>query len=173
MTTLTSVQDGTHDAFLGLLQTYAAEQSPAVQVFDTFLTGDYEPSQYVILFGSNHPDETDADQDFEIAALGSYAFYEYFTLYGCLTLFQGNTAPAAVRDAMWTLFNAVVMAPVVTNRGFGGTPVLGSAAPSQLESVVPTFARPVVRTGTMGGGQAGTEGRIEWAFKFSARIMPE
>lgn len=176
MTTLTSTQDGAHDALYALLSAAGASQSPAVPVYDTFLLPGEIPPTYVILWGtqpsSEYGPEGDPDEDLEIAALGSFAFYEKFTLYGQLRYFSGGIEAAPVRDAAWALFNAVVMGPVVDNHGQNGTPVISSSAPAQLEYIVPTYARYRVVPGNQGGGSSGFQAVIDWAFELQARIVP-
>ena len=171
MSNLTTTQPAAFDALLALLQTAGAAQSPPVAVLDSQVT-QYEPGPYVIL-------EAVEQDGFDPAALGSFAFYEEYELCGITTVLQGMGDPAtttkAVRDATFATHQAVVQSTVVANSGSvatGGGPVLGSQAPSQLEWIVPSFARYSSSPGEFGGGQGGFQGTIEWRYRVHARITP-
>ncbi len=162
MSNLTSTQAGAFDALLGLLQVAGAAQSPPVQVLDSVVL-QYEPAAYVIL-------EAIEQHEFDIAALGSYAFEETYELCGCTTYAQGDIDYRSVRDKTFSIHEAVVQATVVTNRGANQTPVLGSNAPSTLVWIVPVWQRYSAAPANFSGGAAGVAGTIEWRYQVKARI---
>jgi hypothetical protein len=164
LSNLTSTQPAAFDALLSLLTAAGATQSPVIPVFDTELV-QYEPTAYVLLKGY------DAHNFFRSAALGSFAFEETFSLQGCVTYFQGNIDPKTVRDKTWSIFQNVVMTTVVTNRGApAGNPVLGVSAPTELEWVIPEYARYTSSPGSMNGVEEGFQGSIDFSFQVFARI---
>lgn len=162
MSNLTSTQQGAFDAFLSLLTTAGNAQNPKVTVIDSEVV-QYEPAAYVSLWGfDNH--------EYDVAALGSFAQYEQYEIIGTATYLQGDVDPKAVRDATFTLFQNVVMATVVANRGANGTQVLGSTAPIGLEWIIPKYARYTASPASFGGGAGGMQGSIDFAFLLHARI---
>lgn len=163
MSNLTSTQPGAFDAFLSLLQTAGAAATPKVTVLDSEVV-QYEPAAYCVLTGFDH-------HRFDDAALGSFAFYEYFDLVGFITYMQGDVDPKTVRDTTFSLYQSVVQTTVVTNRGQPfGNPVLGSNAPPQLEVIVPTYARYSSGPANFSGGAAGFFGQIDFAYSLRSRI---
>ena len=162
MANLTTTQPGAFDAFLALLTTAGNAQNPKVTIFDSEVLS-YEPGSYVELLGF-------ANHEYQVAALGSFAQYEEYEICGTATYLQGNTDAKAVRDATFTLFQNVVMATVVANRGANGTQVLGSSAPAALEWIIPRYAKYTASPGNFGGGQSGFQGSIDFAFGIHARI---
>jgi len=169
VTNLTTTQPAAFDALLALLQTAGAAQSPPVAVMDTEIT-QYQPGSYVIV-------EALEEQNFDPAALGSFAFYEEYEICGRTTVFQGvgdpATATKAVRDQTFAVHQAVVHATVIANSGAistGGGQVLGSQAPTELEWIVPTYARYSSTPGAFGEGQAGLQGTIDWRYMLHARL---
>lgn len=163
MSNLTSTVPGAFSAMHGLLSAAGEALDPKVPVFHTELVQN-EPASYVLLKGiENH--------SFDIAALGSYAHEETYDIVGVATVLQGNVDAQAVLVRTWALYQAVVMTPVVENRGALGTPVLGSDGAAQGRLwVAPNYARYSGEPGSFGGGMAGFAGTVEFAYTIKARI---
>lgn len=164
MSNLTSTQPGAFDAFLSLLTSAGAAQNPAVPVFDSEILT-YEPGSYILLKGF------DGHHRFFNPDLGSFAFYEEYTLCGCATYLQGNIDPKTVRDTTFSLYQNVVMTTVIQNSGrIGSNPVLGSSAPAALEWIIPSSANYWQAPGNFGGEEQGIMGAIDFEFTVQARI---
>ncbi len=160
MANLTSTAPLAFNTFYGYMVDQANAQSPAIQVFHTQLVGE-EPDDYVILTGiENHR--------FEWAALGSFAFYEWYDLVGYATVWQGNTDEQTVLTNTYGLFQSVVQTAAVTNRA----PPLSAALQSAgLLSFLPGDAR---YSGAQGeddsGGPMGFAGRVDFVYHCYARV---
>lgn len=163
MTDLTSTQPGAFDAFLALLGAAGANQDPAIPVLDTAIE-QYIPSTGYVLV------EALEQHEFNIAALGSFAFYEDYFICGRTQYAQGLATNAdwkVIRDQTFAIHEAVVQTTLVTNRGADGTPVLGTQAPSEIQFAVPVFQRYQPQATDKQGLMVGD---IEWRFAVKARI---
>lgn len=163
MSNLTSAQTGAFDAMLELLGTAGAAHEPAIAVLDTAVES-YEPSSGYVLM------EALEQHEFNIAALGSFAFYEVFYICGHTQYAQGITTNAdwkTIRDQTFAIHQAVVQATIVANRGANQTPILGPQAPVELQYIVPTFQRYTPQATDKAGLMVGD---IEWRFQLKARI---
>jgi hypothetical protein len=163
---LTTTQPAAFDALLGLLQAAGAAQppgNPPIAVLDTAVT-QYAPSTgYVLL-------EAIEQHEFDIAALGSYAFYETYDICGRTQYVQGVTGNSdwqVIRDQTFLIHESVVQATVVANRGANQTKVLGTQAPNQLLWIVPTYQRYTPQPSNSAGLYIGN---IDWRFSLKARI---
>ena len=169
MANLTSSVPGAYDAFYNLIKTAGAGQSPPVAVMAQELV-QYEPGSYVCLGATPGGHKAVENHRWEWAALGSFAFYETYDFCGYATVLQGDVDPEVILARTWSLYQAVVMNPIVANRGSNGTNVLGSAAPASLEYIIPVDANYVGVPGNFAGGQEGFQGIVEFCFSVKARI---
>ena len=161
MSNLTSTVPFAFNALYNLMNTAGLAQNPPVTVLNQEVV-QYEPGSYVLLEGvENHL--------FNIAALGSYAHEEVYDIHGIATYLQGDVDPATVITKTWAIYQAVVMTPVVSNRGANGQYVLGLTA-NEPAWIVPQEARYTSSPGDFGGGMAGFQGMIEFRFSLKARI---
>lgn len=166
MADLVSTAPGIYTALLGLVQTAAAGQSPAVSVF-AFEIGQYEPATYITVHAIEN-------QSWEWAYLGTYTQYEEYDIVGCASVYSGespNTNPSVATTVMnqtYNLFQAAVMTPVMSNRTI---PILGG--PSNVIEMTPNFSRYTAGLGDMGGQPAGWVGCIDWSFHFRANVTPQ
>ncbi len=165
MSGLTSTVSGAFNALYDLLVAAGNAQSPKIPVFHSeVLTGQDTQGGYVLLRGiENHR--------YELAALGSYAHCESYEICGCAAYYQGGPDPVSMVEQVlaqaWAIYQEVVMATVVANRGApSGNPVLGPSAPTQL-----TYVLPVSADYTGGpSGEAGFAGEVEFRYEIKARI---
>ena len=160
MANLTSTAPGAFAEALTLITAAGAKQSPPVSVFGQELL-QYEPNTYVVLTGiENHR--------WEWAALGSYAFYEYYDIVGYCTIWQGNVDPATIIADTYALFEDVVHSTIVANRA---PPLSASLQSSGLLEILPGYAR---YTGEQGvdaqGGPMGFFGKVEFSYSCKARV---
>ena len=173
--TMPSTAPGMYSAFLQLVSDAAALQNPYVYVAP-FELAQYEPAVYVILDGIEN-------QRWEWAALGTFAQYEYYSLTGCVTAFQGdtpdaldpnNTVALSVMNQCYTTFSNCVMSPYMSNRY---APVLNAVSPQfpdgAVTGMLPGSARYTAGPGTQDGADVGWMGRIDWQFDVSARLNPQ
>lgn len=167
-TDLLSSAPAAYSALLGLVQTAAAALSPPVAVIQ-FELEEYVPGSYVLLTGiENHR--------FEWEALGSFLQKETYSLSGRCSVYVGDspnspssTVPTDVMTATYTLFQAAVMTPVITNHG---VPILGVDSVPAPYMLLPEFARYNSGPGFLRGGQAGWYGEIAWSYSLSALTGP-
>lgn len=163
---LVSTAPGIFAALLGLVQTAAAAQNPAVSVF-AFEVGQYEPATYTTVHALEN-------QTWDWAYLGAFTQYEEYDIAGCTAVYSGdspNTNPAVASTVLsqtYNLFQAVVMTPVMSNRTI---PILGG--PSNVIEMTPNYSRYMAGPGNMGDTQAGWSGEIEWSFHFRANVTPQ
>ncbi len=160
MANLTSTAPSAFNTLYGYLVTAGAAQSPAIQVFHTQLLQE-EPNSYVILTGiENHR--------FEWAALGSFAFYEWYDIVGYATVWQGNTDEQTVLTDTYALFQNVAQTTEVSYR----SPPLSAALQSAgLLEVLPGYARYSGQQGqNIRGEPMGFFGRIDFSYSCYARI---
>lgn len=163
MSNLLSTQPAVFDALLGLLQAAGATQDPPIAVLDTAVT-QYAPSTgYVLLEGIE-------EHQFDIAALGSYAFYETYDICGRTQYAQGAEANSdwkTIRDKVFTIHQNVVQDTVVANRGANQTAILGDSAIATLTWIIPVFQRYTPQATSNAGLWLGD---IEWRYNIKARI---
>lgn len=164
MTDLVSTAPGVYTALLALVQTAAAAQNPAVQVFP-FELGTYEPGSYVTVHAIEN-------QTWTPETLGTFSQLEHYDICGSATVFTGDSpatnANVATQTlaAAYSLFQACVMTPVMSNRT---EPIFGvSNGPYQ---VLPAWSRYVAGLGVE-GGPAGWFGMVQWGFHFDAYVTP-
>ena len=160
MANLTSTVPSAFETLYGILNTAGQGQSPVVSVFNQELL-QYEPNTYVVLTGiENHR--------WEWAALGSYAFYEYYDIVGYCTVWQGNTDSGSIITATYNLYNAVVQTPIVAH---AAPPISASLQSAGLLEILPGYAR---YTGEQGvdaqGGPMGFFGKVEFSYSCKARV---
>ena len=174
MTDLVSTAPYVLQALLGLVETAASEQYPAVQVFP-FELAQYEPASYVIVQGFAPSGERPL-QHFEWELLGSYSQKEFYDICGVASVYTGesqvdNTVALDTMFATYALFQSVVMTPVMENMT---APLFGNTGPvpAAVNQVYPLYARYTGQMGQMANGQAGWYGEIEWAFSFIALVTP-
>jgi hypothetical protein len=163
---LVSTAPGVYTALLGLVQTAAAAQTPAVASF-AFELGSYEPGSYVNVHAIEN-------QNWDWAYLGTFTQYEEFDITGCATVYSGDspfTNPSVattVLNQTYTLMQACVMTPLMSNRTI---PILGG--PSNVIEMTPNFSRYQAGPGEMVGGVSGWYGLIDWSFHFRANVTPQ
>lgn len=163
MSNLTATVPGTFDALYALFAAAGAALDPVVPVFHSeVLTGQQTQNGYVLLAGvENHK--------FTLAALGSYAYYETYDICGSAAYFQGGPDPTTLVQAVlaktWSIYQDVVMTPVVLNRGADGTYVLGDAAPVSL-----TYVEPVAADYTGAAVEGGFAGEVQFRYFIKSRI---
>jgi hypothetical protein len=162
---LVSTAPGVWIALLGLVEAAAAAQTPAVSVFPYELA-EYEPASYVIVGDIlNH--------GWVPESLGTFSQVESYDIVGAATVFSGDSpglkpsVVSTVLSATYSLFQACVMTPLMSNRTI---PILG-ATPSPYQ-MLPGFARYSAGVGDVGGTE-GWYGRIDWAFSFEAFVTPQ
>lgn len=166
MSDLVSTAPGVWTALLGLVQTAAAAQNPAVQVFPYELA-EYEPASYVIVGGIEH-------HKWAPESLGSFAQQEHYDIVGLATVFSGDSPglnPDVVSTVLtdtYNLFQACVMTPVMSNRTM---PILGTTGPSPYE-LIPGYTRYTAGVADVGGGAEGWYGQIAWSYHFDAYVTP-
>lgn len=164
MADLVSTAPGIYTALLGLIETAAAQQSPAVSVF-AFELGQYEPATYVTVHAIEN-------QNWDWAYLGTFTQYEEYDIAGCTSVYSGdspNTNPSVastVMNATYNLFQATVMTPAMSNRTI---PILGG--PSNVIEMTPNYSRYTAGLG-VGGTPSGWVGCIDWSFHFRANATP-
>lgn len=162
---LVSSVPGIYQAMLGLLQAAAATQNPPIQVFP-FEQGPYEPGSYVTLHAiENHT--------FEAAYLGTFSQYEHYDICGCATVFTGDTVTSGtvatdILTQTYSLFQAVVMTPVISNRTI---PIFQTTGPSPYE-MLPERAQYHAEPGEIGGNAAGWVGTVDFLYHFDAVVTP-
>lgn len=163
---LVSSAPGIWTALLSLVQTAAAAQTPAVQVFPYELA-QYEPASYVIVGGIEH-------HKWAPESLGSFTQEEHYDIVGCATVFTGDSpgmnpnVVTTVLSQTYSLFQACVMTPVMSNRDM---PIFGTTGPSPFQ-MLPGYTRYTAGVADIGGGADGWYGQIEWSFHFDAFITP-
>lgn len=153
---------------LSLLQTAGAAQATPVDVFAFALDQD-EPAQYVIL-------DSIENHRWEIESIGSFSNKEHFDIVGRATVFNGGmldddvTVTTDVMNSTYSLFQNVVMIPVMSNRSM---PILGySGAGNGPYQMLPGYSRYVAGPGQIGAGQGGWVGVIEFSYHFDAYVTP-
>ena len=159
MANLTSTAPLAFNTFYGYLVTAGASQNPVVSVMNTELV-QFEPGSYVLLNGiENHR--------WKWAALGSFAFYEWYDIVGYCTVLQGDVDPGTVLTNTYALFEDVVHTTAVTYRA----PPLSTTLQSMgLLEFLPGFARYEGEPGSFGGGQGGFMGRVDFSYSCYARV---
>lgn len=162
---LVSTAPGVFTALLGLVQTAAATQNPPVNVF-AFELGQYEPGSYVTVHAIEN-------QTWDWAYLGTFTQREEFDISGVATVFSGDSASVGstvvtdVLNQTYSLFQALVMTPVMSNRTI---PILGG--PSNVFEMTPNHTRYEASPGEIGGAPGGWVGLIDWSFRFRANVTP-
>lgn len=160
MANLTSTAPVAFETLYGLINTAAQAQNPPVAVFDQEML-QYEPNTYVVLTGIE-------SHRFEWAALGSFAFYEFYDIVGYCTWWQGDTDTGSVITNTYALYQSVVQSTVVANRA---PPLSASLIASGLLEILPGFARYSGEQGVdQGGGPMGFFGRIDFSYSCKGRI---
>lgn len=166
MSDLISSAPGIFQALNTLCVAAGAAQSPTVPVYAFALT-QQEPASYVLLQGiENHT--------FEWGSIGPFAQKEHYDITGQATVFSGSATPddaTIVTDILnqtYSLFQSVVMTPVMSNRT---QPLLGTTGPSPY-LMLPGSARYSAGPGSIGGGAGGWGGVIEFSFHFDAYLTP-
>jgi hypothetical protein len=93
----------------------AAAKQDGLEVFDCELST-YRPGDYVVLAGIT-------EHVYTWAALGSYAFYEQYKIFGVIRSFTGDFDPTdpmgasqQTRDNVWELYNDVVIATLLDHK---------------------------------------------------------
>jgi hypothetical protein len=163
---LVSTAPAVYEALLGLVQTAAAAQNPPVIVFP-FSPGQYEPGSYVTITAIEN-------QTWDWAYLGTFTQREEFDICGCATVFSGDsvslgsTVVTDVLNQTYSLFQALVMTPAMSNRTI---PILGG--PSNVIEMTPNYSRYTAGPGEIGGSPGGWFGMVEWAFHFCANVTPQ
>lgn len=160
MANLTSTAPAAFAQAFNLIQAAGASQSPAVDVFNIELL-QFEPNTYVVLTGiENHR--------WDWAALGSYAFYEYYDIVGYCTIWLGDVDPATVMSETYGLYESVVQTTIVANRA---PPLSANLQSAGLLEILPGYAR---YTGEQGvndeGGPMGFFGKVEFSYSCKARV---
>ena len=168
MANLTSSVPGAYDAFYNLIKTAGSTQSPPVTVMAQELQ-QYEPGSYVCLGETPSGHKAVENHRWEFGGTG-WVWYETYDFCGYATVLQGDVDPETVLAATWTLYQNVVMTPMVLNRGANGTNVLGSASPASLSFITPTDANYTGVPGNFSGGMAGFQGIVEFCYSVKARI---
>ena len=168
MSNLISTVPGAFNALYGLLAAAGQEQSPPIPVFHTeVISGEELQNGYVLLRAVD-------GHNFDPAALGSYAFYETYDVCGEVVYYQGGPDPITmatdVLNQTWSIYQNVVMTTAVLNRGANGEQVLGDAAPEAVEWCIPVSGEYTGEPGTIGAGQDGLIGTIEFRYNVKARI---
>lgn len=165
MANLVSSVPATFSSLLSLIQEAGDTQSPAVPVFG-FALAQAEPASYVLLNGvENH--------NYMPETLGNFGQQETYDITGIASVFSGSASPddpTVTTDVMtetYALFEAVVMAPVVTNRL-----TIAPGGIGQPWRVLPGPVRYSSGPGIVGGGTGGWAGLIEFTFHFAAQIFP-
>lgn len=165
MADLVSTVPAVYDALLGLVHAAAAAQNPQPGVF-AFELGEFEPGSYITVHAiENH--------QWSPESMGSFSQEEHYDICGTATVFTGsspNTDPTVATSilvATYTLFQACVMTPLMSNRTM---PILG-ATPSPYQ-MLPGYTRYTAGVGTVGDRPSGWFGLLEWSFHFDAYITP-
>ena len=163
---LVSSAPGIYQAMLTLVQQAAAAQNPVVSVFP-FELGQYEPGSYVTLHAiENHR--------FEWAYIPTFTQYEYYDITGVATVFTGDspadnpTVATTVLNQTYSLFQNVVMTPVISNRDM---PIFQTQGPSPL-MMLPEVAQYTAGVGNLAGGPGGWVGTIDFRYSFTALVTP-
>ena len=162
---LVSSAPGIYQALLSLVQTAAGQQQPPVNVFP-FEPGQYVPGSWVTVQGiENH--------EWEWESIGSFSQKEHYDVCGQVVVYTGDTVtsgtvPIDVLTQTYSLFQAAVMTPVMSNRTM---PLLGTTGPSPF-LMLPGHTRYAASPGEIGGEEAGWLGVVEWSFHFDAYITP-
>jgi len=163
----TSSAPGIFTALQERIEEVAREQTPPVQVFP-FAVGLLEPQRYIEL-------REIANHEWQPETLGFTGAREDYEIVGRATTFVGDSAFSNIKvatDVMtetWALFNACVMGAVVSNRT---NPFLGTTGP-EVQIMYPLRSDYSSRPGTSSaGGQIGRVGTVDWAFRFTAIIVP-
>lgn len=162
---LVSTAPTTYTAMLGLIETAAAAQNPAVSVF-AFELGQYEPGSYIMLHQI-------ANHSWTVETLGSFTQLEHYDICGKVTVFSGDspaTNPSVATTVMsstYTLFQATVMTPMMSNRTI---PILGGSR--QVYQMMPTMSQYTAGLGEIADQPAGWVGMIDFYYHFDAYITP-
>ena len=160
MANLTSTAPLAFETLYNLINTTAQAQNPPVVVFNQELL-QYEPNSYVVLSGIE-------SHRFEWAALGSFAFYEYYDIAGFCTVWQGNTDTSSIITSTYDLYQNVVQSTVVANRA---PPLSADLIAAGLLEILPGFARYSGEQGVnQKGGPMGFYGRIDFSYSCKGRI---
>lgn len=167
---LTSTAPGVWNAFLGLIQTATtgvtvAINAEGVTAYDQFIPS-VEPTNYVVLVDIYN-------QKWTPEGIG-YQFREDYLIRGYATIATGAspgddpTVPATVRTQTWGMYNTCVQTVMVDNANL---PIFDTN-PSPFQGL-PTASNYTAGTGKAnGGGQVGWYGRIDFAYRFSALVLP-
>lgn len=166
MSDLISSVPGVYERLAALIAEAGEAQDPQIPLFQ-FALGEYEPAGYVLI--------TEIRQDpYEWESIGSFSQKEKYDICGEASTFTGdspNTNPAVVQqtiETLYTMFQACVMTPVMSNRTM---PILGTSGPSPY-LMLPWESQPTFGVADMAGGQAGWYGKIDWSFHFEAVLTP-
>jgi hypothetical protein len=165
MTDVVSSVPGIYKALFSLIEKAAGEQESAPAVFPWELK-QYEPRSYIVVSGIKGP-------RFEWHAI-PYQQEEHYSIFGKVSVFTGeaqtpNTEVAvAAMEEVWSLFNACVMTPVVSNVK---APFLGTTGPTP-QIMLPEEADFNAGVGIIANGPAGWQANIDWSFSFAAILTP-
>lgn len=162
---LVSSAPGIFQAFLSLINTAAAAQSPIVTV-RPFELGQYEPASYVLLHSiENHIFEP---RDVTFGQL------EHYDVLGSVVVFTGTgiadnpTVTSTVMNSAYSIFQACVMTPFVENAT--AMPILNTTGPSPYQGL-PGFARYTASVGQSAAGEPwGWEGSLAFSFHFDGYV---
>lgn len=170
MTDLLTTAPGTFANLYSLATEAANELNPSPMVFP-FELNQYEPGSYVMISGIRGP-------EISWENIGTFSQIERFSIYGKATVYTGlsltddPTVAVSVLSDTYTLFQQVIMTPIMSNRF---VPILGAIpgfADGTMYSVLPAYTRYEGMPGNIAGGQNGWSGVVDWAFNFEAYITP-
>jgi hypothetical protein len=120
------------DYLFGLIQTATAETT--IQVVDTMLLT-YVAGTYIQL--------TDIEEHrVEIESLPNFAFQEYFTLSGEVSIFEGDMNFEATRDTAFSVYETYVRTPIIED---------GSRLGNIVQWIVPSSVQPSSSITNIGG----------------------
>jgi hypothetical protein len=108
MPQLTSTVPAAFDALVDLV---TAAAPPGVFVAESELV-QYEPATYVEL-------TTVANHTYQVASLGTYAFYENYEIQGVVRVFRGDYNPREARTDAWAAYQSIVVSTVIANKTLG------------------------------------------------------
>lgn len=146
MAQLTSTAPAAFDALFDLLTTAAAPSGTFVQESEL---QQYEPATYIEL-------SSIVNHKYEVASLGTYAFYETYEIQGVLRVFRGDFNPKQARLDAWAAYQSIVISTVIANKTLSDL----------VLAIVPIHANSTCEVTSLGGVQC----LIEFAFALEARL---